>query len=100
MASALVIVGTFEQILTYMGFALGIFPLFVAAGVFKLRRAGTSRFRLPGYPVTPLLFMGFGIGILVLAFSERPLTSCIALGTTALGLPIYYLLRRREGDGR
>jgi APA family basic amino acid/polyamine antiporter len=41
-ASVLVLMGTFEQILTYMGFSLGIFPILVVLGVFKLRRLGKA----------------------------------------------------------
>ena len=40
LAIIMVLSGTFDQILTYMGFALGIFPLLAVAGVFKLRAEG------------------------------------------------------------
>jgi APA family basic amino acid/polyamine antiporter len=30
--------GTFEQVLTYMGFSLGIFPILTVIGVFRLRK--------------------------------------------------------------
>ena len=92
-ASVLVLMGSFEQILTYMGFSLGIFPILVVMGVFKLRRSGASPHRMPGYPLVPLVYIAFGIGILVLAFLERPLVSSIALGTTALGIPVYFIFK-------
>ncbi len=94
-ASALVLLGTFDQILTYMGFSLGIFPILVVVGLFKLRRSGASPYRMPGYPLVPLVYIGFGIGILVLAFQERPLVSSIALATTALGIPVYSIFKSR-----
>jgi APA family basic amino acid/polyamine antiporter len=96
LASVLVLMGTFDQILTYMGFSLGIFPILVAVGVFKLRRSGEGDYRMPGYPTAPLLYSAFGIGILVLAFLERPGVSSIALAAAALGIPAYYTFKRRR----
>ncbi|MEE8585947.1 MAG: amino acid permease, partial [Acidobacteriota bacterium] len=94
MASVLALMGSFDQILTYMGFSLGIFPILVVMGVFKLRRCGASPHRMPGFPLVPLIYIAFGIGILVLAFLERPWVSSIALGTTALGIPVYSIFKR------
>ena len=37
-AVILVLSGTFEQVLTYMGFALGIFPVLTVLGVWRLRK--------------------------------------------------------------
>jgi len=90
----LVMSGTFEQVLTYMGFALGIFPLLAVAGVFRLRRRRKSVFRLRGFPVPHILYLAAGTGILVLAFMERPAESSIALATVLAGVPMYYLFRR------
>ena len=47
-AVILVLSGTFEQVLTYMGFALGIFPILTVAGVFRLRKQNPTAVRLPG----------------------------------------------------
>ncbi len=93
-ASVLVLMGTFDQVLTYMGFSLSIFPILVVIGVFKLRRSGASTYRMPGFPFVPLIFITFGIGMLTLAFLERPWISLIALGTTALGIPAYYISKK------
>ena len=42
-AMVIVVSGSFDQILTYMGFSLGLFPLFAVLGVFKLRQEGDVR---------------------------------------------------------
>jgi len=94
-ASLLVMMGTFEQILTYMGFSLGIFPILVVFGVFKLRRANVGSYRMPGYPIAPFVYIIFGLGILTLAFLQSPLISGIALGTTAMGIPAYFIFKKR-----
>lgn len=98
-ASVLVILGTFDQILTYMGFSLGIFPILVVLGVFKLRRDKRCAYKMPGFPFAPILYIITGIGILILAFLERPLVSSIALLITLLGIPAFYLFKKKAGSG-
>ena len=95
-AIVLVLSGTFEQILTYMGFSLGLFPILAVAGVFKLRKQNRSVLRLPGYPLVHLVFILAGIAMLVLAYFERPLESSVALLTTASGIPVYYWFKRKR----
>jgi basic amino acid/polyamine antiporter, APA family len=96
-AMGMVLLGSFDQILTYMGFSLGIFPLLAVIGVFKLRRSGQSRFRLPGYPIVPLAYLAAGASILVLAFLRRPLESSIAIATVLLGIPVFLAFAARKG---
>jgi APA family basic amino acid/polyamine antiporter len=102
-ALVMVLSGTFDQILTYMGFALGIFPLFAIAGIFKLRREGRSRSPIPLHPLVPVIYLTVSSAILLLAFFERPIESSIALGTVLTGIPVYYAFtrrKRREGAGK
>lgn len=95
--------GTFEQILTYMGFALGIFPLLSVIGVIRLRMAGKSVLKMPGYPFVQLVFIAAGMFILILGFMEKPAESSIAILTVLAGIPAYLLFRRagkRQGRER
>jgi len=94
-ASLLVLFGTFDQILTYMGFSLGIFPILSVLGLFKLRRQRTDAYRMPGFPVVPLLYVLAGGAILVLGFFERPIESSIALGMAMIGIPFFFVFRMR-----
>jgi basic amino acid/polyamine antiporter, APA family len=90
-AAVLVLCGTFQQLLTYLGFALGIFPILAVLGVFKLKRRGLLAGKIPGYPLTPLFFILMSVLMLILAFLERPRESLVALATLALGIPVYFL---------
>ena len=99
-AAAMVLTGTFDQILTYMGFCLGIFPIVAVAGVVKLRRAGTLPFRMPLYPLPPLLYAAAGVAMLALSYAERPVESSIAVVTVLAGIPLYLVFSRtRRGPG-
>ena len=86
----LVLSGTFEQILVYMGFSLGIFPVLAVWGIFKLRRNGISKLKLPGYPYVQIVFISFGILMLALAYLERPVESSVAVLTALSGIPVFY----------
>lgn len=95
-AIILVLSGTFEQILVYMGFSLGIFPILAVFGVFKIRRSSETALKLHGFPIAHIIFILTGIAILILAFFERPLESSIAIVTALSGIPVYYLFKRKR----
>jgi len=96
-AIIIILSGTLDQIFTYMGFTLGIFPLFVIAGLFKLKKKGGHQLRLPGFPVTAIVFLIVGIGILILSYLERPIESTVAIATLVLGVPFYFFFKGRNG---
>jgi len=99
-AVIMVLTGTFEQILTFMGFCLGIFPIAAVLGVFKLRRRPEAVRSIPAYPLPPIIFALTSFAILVLAYLERPLESSVALATVGAGIPFYYLFtRHHRADG-
>lgn len=95
-AVILALSGTFEQVLTYMGFALGIFPILTVIGVIKLRKDNPSALRLAGYPYTQILYVTTGVLILVLSFLERPTESAIASLTVLVGIPAYYIFKKKS----
>jgi basic amino acid/polyamine antiporter, APA family len=97
-AVVMVLSGTFEQVLTYMGFALGVFPILTVFGVIKLRKDNPEAIRLPGYPYTQFLFIITGLLILGLSYAERPIESSIATITVLAGIPAYYIFKKRNGS--
>ncbi len=92
----LILSGTFDQILTYMGFALGIFPILAVLGLFKLRRSGKAVLKLPGYPWVQVFYIAMSLAILILAFLERPKESSVALFTVLVGIPIFFVFKHFE----
>ncbi len=99
-ATVFVLFGTFDQILTYMGFSLGIFPILSVIGVFKLRKTGQSRYRMPFFPAAPLFYILTGVSILILAYFERPIESSIALFMLTLGIPVFFLFKKKRKRGK
>lgn len=94
-AVVLALSGTFEQVLTYMGFSLGIFPILTVAGVFRLRKSSRGSLRMAGFPLTQIIYISTGIIMLVLSYMERPAESSVAAATVAAGIPAYYFFRKR-----
>jgi basic amino acid/polyamine antiporter, APA family len=92
-AVIMVLSGTFEQVLTYMGFSLGIFPILTVIGVIKLRRDNPSALRLPGYPFTQIIYVMTSLLILGLSYAERPVESSVAALTVIAGIPAYYMFK-------
>lgn len=100
-AAVMVLSGTFEDLLTYIGFALGIFPWMAIAGVLWLRYAQPKRtrpFRTPGGPLLPLFFLSAMAWILVVAFAGRPGPSLAAIATVLAGIPVYWLTVKHRSE--
>ena len=94
-AVIIVLSGTLDQIFTYMGFSLGIFPILAVIGIFKLRRLKKSEYKMPGFPVIPAIYILAGVMILVLGFLERPVPSSIAILTVVVGIPAYFWFKKK-----
>ena len=98
-AVLLILTGTFEQLLTYIGFALGIFPWMTVAGLLRLRVREPQRerpYRVWGYPTVPLIYLAASASILGVAFWNRPIPSLFAILTVAAGVPAYLVTARQK----
>lgn len=96
LAILMVISGTFDQILTYMGFSLSFFPIMAVAGVYRLRKTQRGQAGLRRFPVYLPVYLAFSISMLILSYLERPVESSIALLTILSGIPVFYYFRSRN----
>lgn len=98
LASLLVLLGTFNQILSYFVFVTVLFVALTVAGLFVLRRRdrAAAAYRTPGYPVTPLIFLVLVAVLLVLLAGHNPLQAALGAGIVGLGLPVYFVAFRRR----
>ncbi len=96
LASVLVLVGTFNSIISYFIFVVVIFIALTVVALFVLRRSAPDgvAYRTPGYPVTPIIFLFLIALLLFLLGGHNPLQAALGVGVVVLGLPVYYLLFR------
>jgi APA family basic amino acid/polyamine antiporter len=90
--------GTFDQLLTYVVFTGWMFYALGAASIFVLRRRLPDEprpFRVPGYPVTPALFVLAACAIVVNALIGQPGRAFIGIGIVLIGAPAYFYWRSR-----
>jgi APA family basic amino acid/polyamine antiporter len=95
-ALLVVFIGGFSQLFTYVIFGGWIFYALAVGGVIVLRRKepGLDRpFRVPGYPVTPLLFVAGAAFLVINTLATTPRESLIGLAFIALGIPLFALGR-------
>jgi len=96
-ASFLVLfIGGFSQLFTYVIFGGWIFYGLAVLSVIVLRRKAPAMprpFRVPGYPVVPLLFGVVALGIVLNTLVETPRESGFGLAFIALGIPVYLVQR-------
>jgi APA family basic amino acid/polyamine antiporter len=88
LAVIFIITDSFEGVLTFAGFTLTLFSWLTVAGVFRLRRREPNLprpFRIPLYPLPPLLFLAVNGVALLAVFRERPLTVLAVLVLLVLG---------------
>ncbi len=91
--------GSFNMLTDLLVFVLWIFFVMGVVGVFILRKRGLSSkeaYRVPLYPVVPLVGALGGLFILISTLIDAPYRSLIGLGITLIGLPVYFLLKRRR----
>jgi APA family basic amino acid/polyamine antiporter len=93
----LVVSGTFDQILTYMGFSLGIFPILTVLGVFRIKSLSQETSSWLLYGAAALLYAAICTLMLLLAYFQRPIESSIALLTVAAGVPLFFLFQKKNG---
>jgi APA family basic amino acid/polyamine antiporter len=98
LASLLVVLGTFDQIIAYFIFITVIFIALTVASVFVLRRRRNDAAALQsiGYPLTPLFFLALVVVLLVLLGGNSPKQALLGVVVVALGAPIYQLIFRQR----
>ncbi|MCI0657314.1 MAG: amino acid permease [Acidobacteria bacterium] len=100
LASLFALSNTYDRLLGYAVFADWIF--FALAGValmvFRSRRSDSPRpYPTPLYPITPILFILAGAGIVLNLFVADPRNALAGSGIMLLGVPVYFLGRRVGG---
>lgn len=96
LAVAFVLTATFESILVFAGFTLGVSTLCTVAAVFvlRLRRPDLPRpYRVPWYPLPPLLFLAVTGWTLTYIVLQRPTEALAGTAVFATGAVFYAVSR-------
>jgi APA family basic amino acid/polyamine antiporter len=89
--------GTFESLVSYVLFVDWLFFGLTGAAVFILRRrqGPPEHYRVPGYPLVPLAFIGMSLWFLGSTLWGQPKQALAGAALLALGVPVYMLWKRR-----
>lgn len=91
--------GTFNTLTDLLVFVLWIFFVMGVFGIFLLRKkvpAGKQTYKVPFYPITPIIGIIGGIYILYSTIVSAPVNSLIGIGITLAGLPVFYYLKKKS----
>lgn len=91
---------TYDRLLTYIGFTLGLSAAATVVGLVVLRRREGPSLAVPGWPWVPGLFLLAVLWMTVFAVAHRPAESMVGLATIGLGWAAWGLNRWRNGRGR
>jgi APA family basic amino acid/polyamine antiporter len=97
-SAAYALANTYDRLLSYAVFADWIFFALAGASLIVFRRTlptAPRPFPVPAYPWVPLLFILAGMGIVFNIYFTNTLNALIGTGIFLLGVPVYFLWRRR-----
>ena len=77
---------TYESLLTYIGFTLGLSTAATVLGVVLLRRREGVKLPVPGWPWVPAFFLLSVLGMTVFSVVNRPVESLLGVATIGIGL--------------
>jgi basic amino acid/polyamine antiporter, APA family len=101
--TAMIITGTFEALIYYIGFMLVLFAALATAGVFRLRKRPNWR-KLPAvdrfFPLVPGVFLVASCGMLISTVQLRPTESFLGLLTVCCGAGLYWWTSLRNRNQR
>ncbi|MDA1273335.1 MAG: amino acid permease [Verrucomicrobia bacterium] len=98
LALALLWTATYESLLTYIGFTLGLSTAATVVGLIVLKLKHKERLQVPGWPWVPMLFL-FGVSAVTLfSILQRPKESFLGLSTIAAGFVGWFLIHKTKAE--
>ena len=99
-STVLAVSGSFEELFTYVIFAMWIFSGAAIAGVIILRRRLPDLhrpYKVWGYPFLPIAFIVASIAIVANTLVTKPLESVLGLSIVLAGIPLYFIWKHWGG---
>jgi APA family basic amino acid/polyamine antiporter len=98
LALAMLWSATFQALLTYIGFTLGLCTAGAVAGLVRLRLQQGASVRVPGWPWVPMVFLVVVLAVTGFAVARRPQESVIGLATILAGLAAWRIAYGKRGQ--
>lgn len=95
----LVLSGTFDMLTNMVIFAGFLFYSLVVLALFKMKRNGTIKTKVIGYPVIPAFVGLFSIALLVNTVITQPMQSLIGLALVLSGVFFYLHFKKQHSTG-
>jgi APA family basic amino acid/polyamine antiporter len=91
LAIVLVLIGSFDTIVAYFVFVTVVFLALTVAGLYRLPRPEAGAYRVPGWPVTPIVFLLMLAVMMALLAAGNPRQTALGIAVVAAGIPVYHL---------
>ncbi len=104
LAAAMLWTTTYETLLTYIGFTLGLSTALTVAGLWRLRLREGPTLPVPGWPWVPATFLIAVLAMTVAVIAHRPIVAAWGGATVLLGWVLWWAgaerTRRWRGAGQ
>jgi APA family basic amino acid/polyamine antiporter len=97
LAIVLVLIGSFDTIVAYFVFVTVVFLALTVAGLYRLPRPAAGAYRVPGWPVTPLVFLSMLVVMMALLAAGNPRQTALGIAVVVAGIPVYHLFVASRG---
>jgi len=98
-ASLLCLSGKYGDLLDFIIFTVLLFYILTIIGIFKLRQTQPNLprpYKAFGYPVIPLIYIMLAATICIVLLKYKPTYTWPGLIIVLIGIPIYYILEKRN----
>jgi len=89
---------TFDKLLTYIGFTLGLSTAATVLGLIKVKLK-EKELKVPGWPVVPIVFIAAVTAMTCFSILRRPQESLKGFITIGIGIIFYILSTRKKKNG-
>ena len=85
---------SFDALLTYIGFTLGISTAATVVALLVLRHREGRALQVPGFPLVPWLFLAGVLAMTAFTVVQKPVESLVGFGTMLAGLASWLFSRK------
>lgn len=97
LASAFIISGSFQQIISLFFFVAVFFVGMTVAGLLRIKRTEFDGYKTPLFPMTPVMFLILTAIVLFFIAMRDPVRALAGAVIVLLGIPVYYFVFQRRG---